>query len=119
LIDVLWLKGNTIIAAFEVECTTSVYSGLLRMSDLLALQPNLDIPLYLVAPDERRGKVEQEILRPTFALRERPLPEVCGFLSFSNLMEKVDGIRKLGLAASLKPELLKDTAEYFGGEDRE
>ena len=30
------------------------------------------------------GKVEQEILRPTFALRERPLPEVCGFLSFSS-----------------------------------
>ncbi len=33
LIDVLWLKGNSIVAAFEVECTTSVYSGLLRMSD--------------------------------------------------------------------------------------
>jgi len=37
LIDVLWLKGNSIVAAFEVECTTAVYSGLLRMSDLLAL----------------------------------------------------------------------------------
>src|ERR1700745_2624632 len=34
LIDVLWLSGNSIVAAFEVECTTSVYSGLLRMSDL-------------------------------------------------------------------------------------
>jgi hypothetical protein len=40
LIDVLWLAGNSIVAAFEVECTTSVYSGLLRMSDLMALQPN-------------------------------------------------------------------------------
>ncbi len=35
LIDVLWLKGNSIIAAFEIESTTSVYSGLLRMSDLM------------------------------------------------------------------------------------
>lgn len=113
LIDVLWLKGHTIVAAFEVECTTSIFSGLLRMSDLLALQPNLEIPLYLVAPDERRAKVSQEILRPTFAARERPLPEVCGFLSFSNLMEKVDGIRKLGLASSLKPDFLRDAAEYF------
>ena len=48
LIDVLWLKGNTLIAAFEIEATTSIYSGLLRMSDLLALQPNLDLALYLV-----------------------------------------------------------------------
>lgn len=44
LIDVLWLRANTILAAFEIEATTSVYSGLLRMSDLLALQPNLDWP---------------------------------------------------------------------------
>src|SRR5438477_10949490 len=73
LIDVLWLKGNTIIAAFEVESTTSVYSGILRMSDLLALQPNLITDLYLVAPDERVEKVRQEILRPTFALREPPI----------------------------------------------
>ena len=50
LIDVLWLRGNSIVAAFEIECTTAVYSGLLRMSDLLALQPNIDIRLYLVAP---------------------------------------------------------------------
>jgi hypothetical protein len=49
LIDVLWLKGNSIVAAFEIEHTTSIYSGLLRMSDLLALQPNLEIKIYLIA----------------------------------------------------------------------
>lgn len=113
LIDVLWLKGNSILAAFEVESTTSIYSGLLRMSDLLSLQPNLDIKLYLVAPDERRAKVEQEILRPTFTLRDKPLREVCGFLSFSRLAEKAEGIRQLGIASSLKPDFLAQTAEYF------
>jgi hypothetical protein len=113
LIDVLWLKGNTILAAFEIEATTSVYSGLLRMSDLLALQPNLDLALYLVAPDERRAKVQQEIARPTFAYREKPLPKVCGFLGFGKLMEKVEGVRRLGLTGALKPEFLKATAEYF------
>jgi hypothetical protein len=61
LIDVLWLKGNAIIAAFEIESTTSIYSGLLRMADLLAMQPNINIPLYLVAPDERRDKVMEEV----------------------------------------------------------
>lgn len=113
LIDVLWLKGNTIMAAFEIEATTSIYSGLLRMSDLMALQPNLDLALYLVAPDDRRAKVQQEIARPTFAYREKPLPRVCGFVSFEKLMDQVEGIRRLGLAASLKPEFLKKTAEYF------
>jgi len=118
LIDVLWLAGNSIVAAFEVECTTSIYSGLLRMSDLLALQPNLDISLYLVAPDDRRDKVEQELLRPTFSLREKPLAKICGFLPFSILCEKLAGIRKLGLSASLKPTFLKTTAEFFVVDER-
>lgn len=113
LIDVLWLKGNSIVAAFEVECTTAIYSGLLRMSDLLALQPNLEIDLFLVAPDERRDKVEQEIRRPTFSLREKPLAEICGFIGFKTFTEKLDGIRKLGLASSLKPDFLVKTAIYF------
>jgi hypothetical protein len=113
LIDVLWVRGNSIAAAFEIESTTSIYSGLLRMSDLLALQPNIDIRLYLVAPDDRRDKVEQEILRPTFTLREKPLRDVCGFLSFSKLVEKAEGIRKLGIASSLRSDFLAQTAEYF------
>ena len=40
-IDVLWLRGSRVEAAFEVEHTTAVYSGLLRMSDLITLRPNL------------------------------------------------------------------------------
>jgi predicted RNA-binding protein len=83
-IDVLWLRGNAILAAFEVESTTSIYSGLLRMSDLIAMQPNLNIPLYLVAPDERRMKVFEEINRPTFSRLSPPLVNVCRFISFTN-----------------------------------
>jgi hypothetical protein len=119
LIDVLWLKGNSIVSAFEVECTTSVYSGLLRMSDLLALAPNLQIKLFLVAPDDRRAKVEQEILRPTFSLRDRPLAKLCGFLAFSKLVEQVEGIRKLGLASSLRPAFLDSVAEFFEEDEEE
>jgi hypothetical protein len=61
LIDILWLKGRSIVRAFEVEHTTAVYSGLLRMADLLALQPNMAIRLHIVAPDERREKVFREM----------------------------------------------------------
>jgi hypothetical protein len=113
LIDVLWVQGNSIVAAFEVESTTSIYSGLLRMSDLLALQPNLDIDLFLVAPEDRREKVEQEILRPTFKLRDKPLSQVCGFIGFQDLITRVEGVRRLGLASSLKPDFLQKMAEYF------
>jgi hypothetical protein len=117
LIDVLWLKGNSILAAFEVQATTSVYSGLLRMSDLLALQPNLSINLFLVAPDDRRDKVESELMRPTFKLREKPLASLCGFLGFDSLVEKLKGIQQLGLASSLKADFLEKTAEYFGTDE--
>jgi hypothetical protein len=117
LIDVLWLKGNSIEAAFEVECTTSIYSGLLRMSDLLALQPNLSIPLYLVAPDERRAKVDREIMRPTFRIRENPLGQACGYLPLEELTEKVDMVRRLGLAKALQPTFLEEIAVHFGEDE--
>ena len=77
-IDVLWLSSQSIVAAFEVEHTTAVYSGLLRMSDLLTMQPNLDINLYLVGPDSRYEKFAREVARPTFASRPKPLHSVCG-----------------------------------------
>ena len=85
-IDVLWLKNRTIVRAFEIEHTTAVYSGLLRMADLLALQPNLDIRLHIVAPDERKEKVFREMQRPVFSLLDRgPLSNCCTFLSYESV----------------------------------
>jgi hypothetical protein len=85
-IDVLWLKGRSIARAFEVEHTTAVYSGLLRMADLLALQPNMDIRLHIVAPDERREKVFREMNRPVFSLLDRgPLSRSCSFISYESI----------------------------------
>ena len=117
LIDVLWLKGKTIIAAFEIESTTSIYSGLLRMSDLIALQPNLEIKLYLVAPNTRSDKVKWEILRPTFECLPKPLSEICGFISFSDLQDKATKIQELGIASYLNPNFLDGVAEYFSPDD--
>ena len=87
-IDVLWLKRRSIVRAFEVEHTTSVYSGILRMADLLALQPNMAIKLHIVAPEERREKVFQEIRRPVFSLLDRgPLAESCTYLAYESLRQ--------------------------------
>lgn len=117
LIDVLWLKGKTIVAAFEVEHTTSIYSGLLRMSDLVALQPNLNIDLYIVAPEERRDRVASQIRRPTFALGPQPLPEICGFISFERFRDTVEGARRHKLLRSLTPAFLDEVAEFFDNEE--
>ncbi len=109
LIDVLWLKGNAIVAAFEVESTTSIYSGLLRMSDLVAMQPNLNIPLYLVAPDDRREKVIIEVNRPTFSRLNPPLSETCRFISFGTLKEQIKAAGQF--LRFLKPEFLEKISE--------
>ena len=87
-IDVLWIRKHSIIRAFEVEHTTSIYSGILRMADLMALQPNLSIKAHIVAPVQRRSKVLQEIARPVFALLERgPLSESCTYISYDTVSE--------------------------------
>jgi predicted RNA-binding protein len=86
--DVLWLKRRSIIRAFEIEHTTSIYSGILRMADLLALQPNMDIKLHIVAPEERKEKVFSEIQRPVFSLLEKgALSEYCTYLSYDSIRE--------------------------------
>jgi hypothetical protein len=114
-IDVLWLKGNSIMAAFEIESTTSIYSGLLRMADLITMQPNLNIPLYLVAPYSRRDKVMAEINRPTFSKMEPPLSEMCRFISFSKLKEELPKIKSI--IKYIKPEYLAEISESCGLDD--
>lgn len=110
-IDVIWLDGKTFVAAFEVEHTTSIYSGLLRMSDLLYMQANIDIKLYLAAPDERYEKFTREVPRPTFASSNKPLHSVCSFLPYSKLCERLEEVKNV--IPYLKPEFLDEIAESY------
>lgn len=56
------------------------------MADLLALQPNMDIDLHIVAPDDKRERVLREIRRPVFSLLDRgPLYERCSYLSYHSI----------------------------------
>ena len=109
LIDVIWLKGNAIVAAFEIESTTSIYSGILRLADLISMQPNLNIPLYLVAPDERRSKVISEVNRPVFSHLSPPMSELCRFISFSALSDKI--LHVSSVVKYLKPDFLEELSE--------
>ena len=107
-IDVLWLQNRSIIRAFEVEHSTAIYSGILRMADLLALQPNMDIRLHIVAPCSRKEKVLQEIQRPIFSLFKRaPLSKICSFISYDNVRE-LSAERHL---SHLSDEVLEEYAE--------
>lgn len=86
LIDVLWLRRETsgdgapgVAAAFEVEHSTSIYSGIVRLLDLaLGVPSGAATGLYLVAPDARQEDVRTQLARPAFArvrdLRVRFLP---------------------------------------------
>ena len=109
LIDVLWLDRNAIVAAFEIESTTSIYSGLLRMADLVAMQPNLNIPLFLVAPEERREKVFTKVNRPTFSRLDPRLAEICRYISFDALRERLAQVKDF--VRYLKPDFLEDLSE--------
>ena len=54
LIDVLWFQKNTnnVEAAFEVEKSTSIYSGILRLSDLSYTIADGDEVFYLIQDKE-------------------------------------------------------------------
>lgn len=81
LIDVLWLERDKprVAAAFEVEHTTSIYSGIIRLLDLALGAPRQATRgLFLVAPDDREDQVRAQLQRPAFrginALEMRFLP---------------------------------------------
>jgi hypothetical protein len=108
-IDVLWLSGKSIVAAFEIESTTSIYSGLLRMSDLVARQPNLKIPLFVVAPDDKAEKVVREVNRPTFSILQPPLNEICRVITFADLRERVTQV--MPFIKHVKPDFIEEIAD--------
>lgn len=90
-IDVLWLRKDTIVRAFEVEASTAIYSGLLRLNDLVLAQPNIQIRLYLAASRERRNHVQAQLWRPSF----HSLLAKCEFISFEEIENKVRRIADL------------------------
>ncbi len=95
LIDVLWLNpaNEEVVAAYEVEHTTSIYSGIVRLLDL-ALGPAQRLSgLFLVAPDDRESEVRAQLRRPAFS-RVADLG-VC-FLSYGDLERHRESIGRFG-----------------------
>lgn len=83
LIDVLWIHPtqNVLEAAFEVEHSTPIYSGLLRFNDV-----HIDFKLPragIIAQAERKDAFLQQINRRTF--RASGLDQVCLFYNCSEV----------------------------------
>jgi hypothetical protein len=112
LIDVIWLTKNSPVCAFEVEATTSIYSGLLRMSDLLSVVPSLKISLYIVAPKNRQDRVRAELTRPTF--QKIGLSEYCKFIPMEDLQHLLSRLE--GLEGHVQPSIVDKVAVGFGEE---
>jgi hypothetical protein len=112
-IDVLWLIRNVIHRAFEVESTTSIYSGLLRLNDLVLAQPNNQIRLFVVAPAARRERVFNQLIRPSF----HALASQCQFLTFEMVDDAVSRVESLKGGKSLRVSGLLE-GERFQLQDR-
>lgn len=98
LIDILWLDRTSgrAEAAFEVEHTTSIYSGIVRMLDLAlgfeSEQPSAGA-CFLVAPDEREEEVRAQLARPAFS-RVRDL--ALSYLPYGELRQHREAIARFG-----------------------
>jgi type II restriction enzyme len=102
LIDVLWLKRagsngsqlDRVAAAFEVEHTTSIYSGIVRMLDLaLGVPDHAGVKLFLVAPDARKDDVRQQLARPAF---RRVADLSVRFLPYGELEKNRESMARFG-----------------------
>ncbi len=82
-VDVLWLKKGSFapIALFEIEHSTAIYSGLLRLNDILI---DYDAPrLGIVSFEKRRSLFQREIARRTF--EKSGLAAKCKFLNYKTV----------------------------------
>ena len=94
LIDVLWFhkSTNNVIAAFEVEKSTSIYSGILRLTDLSYTIADGDEVFYLIVPDKREKDVCLQLSRP--AIKQNNV--TIKYILFSELRSHCDALCKFG-----------------------
>ena len=94
MIDVLWFQKSTnnIVGAFEVEKSTSIYSGILRLTDLAYSIADGNEVLYIIIPDSREKEVRMQLLRPSIKSIQVPIR----YILFSDLRQNCDALCKFG-----------------------
>jgi type II restriction enzyme len=95
LIDVIWIgrQSRQIECAFEVEKSTSIYSGMLRLLDLASSLGDRKYDFFLVAPDGREKEIVAQLQRPAF----RNLKDVAfRYLLFSDIECNCEAMCRFG-----------------------
>jgi len=90
LIDVLWLRGDEVVAAYEIEHTTSIASGLLRLYDLDALCPTRIMHLCVVIPHPSLKRFQSVLARPAF--QRLNMQKRCFIIQEETLLEQAEHI---------------------------
>lgn len=105
LIDVIWLnEEGQIICGFEVEKSTSIYSGILRLHDLcLSIEKESSV-FYLVAPEKREKEIKVQLLRPSFKNLES---FDLSYILFKDLKCDCDAMCKFGNDVSVLEKIAK------------
>jgi hypothetical protein len=106
-IDVVWKQEFRIGAAYEIENSTSIYSGLLRFADLNILAPNTLYPMFVVAPTSRKNRLREQLRRPAF--QRLQLDKKVLFLSYETIQEIDDFFS--GSNSGLSVDLIVGKAE--------
>ncbi len=94
LIDAVWFEKNSneIAGAFEVEKSTSIYSGILRLTDLSYSLPHCRPALYLIIPDKREKETMLQLQRPSIKNNGIEI----SYILFTELKKNCEAICKLG-----------------------
>jgi hypothetical protein len=98
-IDVVWVQRGSggLAAAYEIEHSTPIYSGLLRLNDVRLVNPHID-RLTVVSDEIRRAAFMRQLNRPTF--NASSLSSVCTFLDYR---EVYDWHRRLAMDRARDP----------------
>lgn len=94
LIDVIWFEksSNRAVCAFEVEKSTSIYSGILRLSDLGFSLTDHQSSLFIIIPNNREKDVVMQLSRPSIKKSNIEIK----YILFSDLRAHCDALCKFG-----------------------
>lgn len=91
--DVVWLENNAPLCAFSVKTSGSPGNALLSISDMFAVNIDMDLQLFIVAPKVWEAKIIAQLSRPTF--KKIGISSICKFISIealNPLLSKVKGL---------------------------
>jgi hypothetical protein len=93
-VDVVWMRrgAGDLAALYEVEHTTTIYSGLLRFNDVHLVSPQLHPRFSIVSNDVRRALYVRQVNRPTFT--KSGLSEICTFMQYENVLDWHNRLKK-------------------------